>query len=210
VPEDQAGTESDLESWRILTAYPRLPSAHAARSAADAARCADPAAWSPFSIERMPVRAAHSGDLDVIVALSDDKRRQYEGQARIFYRPAPNAAAVHRPWLARLIEDGSVATFVHESDGAEVDGFVIVTLVSPPPVYDPGGPTCSVDDFVVATPSLWASAGRDLLSSASIWGREQGAVQMVVVCGPHDAPKRQMLQEAGLEVASEWFAAPLG
>jgi hypothetical protein len=35
---------------------------------------------------------------------------------------------VHRPWLARLVEDPGVGTFVHQDSSAGgVDGFVIVT-----------------------------------------------------------------------------------
>jgi len=47
---------------------------------------------------------------------------------------------VHRPWVAGLVADANVGTFVHE-DSSGVDGFVIVTMGPAPPVYDPGGPT---------------------------------------------------------------------
>jgi hypothetical protein len=75
-------------------------------------------------------------------------------------------------------------------------------------VYYPGGPTCSIDDFVVEAPELWSSVGRALLDAAVSETRRRGAVQTVVVCGPHDHPKRDMLVAAGHEVASEWFTRP--
>lgn len=157
----------------------------------------------------MSVRQASKNDLDFIVALADDKRREYEQYAPVFHRPAHDARNVHRPWLADLIESDRAAVLVSEGEDDACHGFVIATLVPSPPVYDPGGPTCSIDDFAVMTATHWASAGHDLLQAAQAWGREQGAVQTVVVCGPHDGPKRQMLTDSGLEVVSEWFTAPL-
>jgi GNAT superfamily N-acetyltransferase len=85
-----------------------------------------------------------------------------------------------------------------------IDGFVIAFLHDVPPVYDPGGRTCTIDDFTVASPHLWPSVGRDLLLAAADAIRELGAAQIVVVCGHHDEPKRAMLEAAGWPVASEW------
>jgi GNAT superfamily N-acetyltransferase len=99
--------------------------------------------------------------------------------------------------------------FVDEDGEGIVDGFVIGRLVPAPAVYDPGGPSCSVDDFVVADGSQWNTVGADLLREVQRWARGRGAVQTIVVCGPHDVPKRQMLLEAGLQVVSEWFTGPL-
>jgi GNAT superfamily N-acetyltransferase len=144
-----------------------------------------------------------------MVDLADLKRREYEPFAPTFQRPAPNAMEVHRPWFAGLAKDPDVGTFVHEDTGGEVDGFVIVTTGPAPPVYDPGGATALIDDFTVASPELWQSAGAALLDAASQWAARQGAVQLVVVSGPHDAPKRALLEHAGLYVASEWFTTPL-
>ena len=157
----------------------------------------------------MGVRTATHGDLDIIVALADEKRRQYADYAPVFHRPAANAAEVHKPWIARLLGDDGAAVLVSEHGSGARDGFLIATLVASPPVYDPGGLTCSVDDFVVAAPARWDTVGRALLQAAQAWGRERGAVQTVVVCGAHDGLKRKMLIECGLAVVSEWFTAPL-
>ncbi len=78
-----------------------------------------------------------------------------------------------------------------------------------PPVYDLGGLSTGVDDFMVRHPSLWATVGRALLNEVSVRAREQGSVQMIVVCGPADEPKRDMLRGAGLTVVSEWFSGPV-
>lgn len=157
----------------------------------------------------MTARAATTVDVERMVELADTARREYEPHAPVFQRPARNASDVHRPWLSRLVEDPDVGTFVHEDPNGAVDGFVIITTVSAPPVYDPGGLSSLIDDFVVSSPERWVTTGSVLLDAATAWAREQGAVQVVVVAGPHDQPKRAVLQDAGLYVASEWFTAPL-
>jgi hypothetical protein len=75
-------------------------------------------------------------------------------------------------------------------------------------VYDPGGLTCLVDDFIVEHPDLWRTVGKDLLKEACQQAQKLGAVQVVVVCGPFDQPKRDLLLSQGLFVASEWFTRP--
>ena len=157
----------------------------------------------------MTAREATAADVERMVALADNARHEYEPHAPVFQRPAANAKEVHRPWLFQLVEDLDVGTFAHENSDGDVDGFVIITTVPAPPVYDPGGLSSIIDDFVVSSPDKWATAGVTLLQAATAWARERGAVQVVVVSGPHDGPKRAALHDAGLSVASEWFTAPL-
>jgi GNAT superfamily N-acetyltransferase len=157
----------------------------------------------------MTVRDATAGDVGRMVELADAKRVEYEPHAPVFQRPSTNAAEVHSPWLSQLVESPEAGTFVHEDSNGDVDGFVIITTLPAPPVYDPGGLSSLIDDFVVSPPDKWATAGAALLDAARAWARERGAVQVVVVTGPHDSPKRAVLQDAGLYVASEWFTAPL-
>jgi GNAT superfamily N-acetyltransferase len=157
----------------------------------------------------MAIRVARLDDVEAMVDLADRKRQEYASHAPRFHRPAADAKQRHRPWLTSLVEKDDVCTLVSESGTRRVDGFVIASLVPAPPVYDPGGLTCLVDDFVVAEPALWRTVGLALLRAAEAWSRERGAVQAVVVCGPQDQAKRQMLLDAGAIVASEWFTAPL-
>jgi GNAT superfamily N-acetyltransferase len=93
--------------------------------------------------------------------------------------------------------------------GEVIDGFVLAMLVPAPPVYDPGGLTCSIDDFCVADPTLWNTVGMALLDEAQRLARERGAVQVVVVCGAHDEPKRRLLESRGLSIASHWYVGRL-
>lgn len=157
----------------------------------------------------MAAREATPADVERMVELADRARQQYAPHAPVFQRPAADAREVHLPWLARLVGEPAVGAFVHEDAEDEVDGFVIVTTVNAPPVYDIGGLSAMIDDFAVSAPDRWTTAGAVLLDAATTWARARGAVQVVVVAGPHDGPKRAALDAAGLYVASEWFTAPI-
>jgi hypothetical protein len=140
--------------------------------------------------------------------LAELKRTQYAGHNVPFHTPAANAREVHEPFLAGLTETDNVIVLVHES-GDVIDGFVVAMVGPAPPVYDVGGLSSLVDDFVVAAPDLWPTVGRTLLQEVRGMASRQGAKQTVVVCGPHDAPKRDLLTGEGLSVVSEWFHTPL-
>jgi hypothetical protein len=96
-----------------------------------------------------------------------------------------------------------VITLVSESSGA-VTGFVIASIGDAPGVYNPGGRTCQIDDFVVE-PGGWKSTGIQLLTAAIALARTRGAIQAVVVTGHLDSEKREALQASGLSIASEWW-----
>lgn len=122
-----------------------------------------------------------------MVELADKARREYEPHAPVFQRRAANARDAHRPWLSGLVENPDAGTFVHEDPDGCADGFAVITTLPAPPVYDPGGLSSLIDDFAVL--------------SGEVGDRR---------CDPvHDEPKRAVLQDAGLYVASEWFTAPL-
>lgn len=86
---------------------------------------------------------------------------------------------------------------------------MLAQLVPAPPVYDPGGLTCSIDDFAVADPDLWASVGVDLLREVQRAAGQRGAAQVVVVCGHQDHAKRAALDNCALTIASEWWVKAL-
>ena len=114
----------------------------------------------------------------------------------------------HTTYLAGLLARGQHLALVAEAAGA-LDGFLIAELRPAPPVCDPGGLTCLVDDFVVADEARWDDVGSALLRRVGEVARARGAVQLVVVCAHLDAPKRAMLASAAFSVASEWHVRPL-
>ena len=54
----------------------------------------------------MSIRPATPGDLDRILALAAAQRDEYAGYQPRFWRPAPGAVEVQRPYLLGLIEGG--------------------------------------------------------------------------------------------------------
>ena len=154
------------------------------------------------------IQPASSDDLDPILALAAERRREYELFQPVFWRPAPDAAKRQRAYFLKLLLDPEVITLVAISDET-LTGFVIGHLVPAPPVYAPGGPTCTVDDFAVDHPELWATVGVDLVHAVENEARQRGASQLVVVCGHLDEAKRAALDSCRLAIASEWWVAPL-
>ena len=156
------------------------------------------------------IRDARLSDVASIAALAHEKRLQYAEYQPQFWNVAPDAERVHRRWLEALVRDDSVVSLVAEHEGElGVRGFLFAAVRSTPPVYDAGGDTATIDDFVVSPADAWLTVGTALLDAAKARLREQGAAQIVVVCGQQDVPKRRALAHAGLSVASEGYVGDL-
>jgi hypothetical protein len=155
------------------------------------------------------VRRASSADLEAMLELAEAHRRQYAAFHPQFHRPAQDAREAQRPYFEKLISSDSFIVLIGESPAGAVEGFLTGQLMPPPPVYDPGGPGCIVDDFAIRRPEDWPTKGRELLEELRSMARERGAVQLIVVCAPEDEPKRAMLAEANLTVVSEWHVGEL-
>jgi hypothetical protein len=155
------------------------------------------------------IRPARASDLASVLQLAAAHRSQYEAYQPIFWRPAPGAIDRQRPYLAKLIDDDAVITVVADTGGG-LAGFAVGVIGEAPAVYDPGGATCVIDDFTVDVPGRWPTVGVELFRAVRRAAREQGATQVVVVCGHLDGPKRDALKGSGLNIASEWWVGPLG
>lgn len=142
-----------------------------------------------------------------MTSLAAIRREQYARYQPLYWRPAAGAQDKQRPYLASLVASDKVITLVSE-DAGQITGFLIATLTGAPPVYDPGGLTCQIDDFVVAPATKWPTTGAVLLRAGLAEAGRQGAIQAVVVTGHLDQPKRQALRACGLEIASEWWVTP--
>jgi ribosomal protein S18 acetylase RimI-like enzyme len=150
------------------------------------------------------IRRAQEEDVPRLVALSSAKRTLYQAYQPQFWRRAADADERQEPFLKRLIARENVIALVYEQ-GDTILGFVIAQLVPAPPVYDPGGLTCSIDDFCVEGDADWPGIGRALLEAAIAEAQAHGAAQTVVVCAHLDEPKRAMLSASGFSIASEWY-----
>ncbi len=153
------------------------------------------------------IRPALQADVTAMTTLAAFRREQYARYQPLFWRPAVGAQDKQRAYLASLVASDEVITLVSEGAG-QVTGFLIATLGPAPPVYDPGGLTCQIDDFVVAPAAKWPTTGAELLRAGLAEAGRRGAIQAVVVTGHLDQPKRQALHACGLEIASEWWVTP--
>jgi ribosomal protein S18 acetylase RimI-like enzyme len=158
----------------------------------------------------MHIRKATDADLPAILELAATKRDEYAGYSPVFWRVANDAIEKQRSFFInqRMYND-EIITLVAERDGS-IDGFIMAMIHTAPPVYDPGGPVCSIDDFTVAAPDLWPTTGKMLLDAVTSQAQARGAVLVIIVCGHLDASKRAMLQGHGATIASEWYVKPLG
>lgn len=156
----------------------------------------------------MNVRAAVDADLEPVLVIADQHRRRHAAYQPQFWNPARDAVARQRSFFELLLTD-SATLFAVAVTPDQVRGFVIARVAPAPPVYDPGGATCLIDDFAVDDPEFWPEVGPELLAVARRWATERGASQLVVVTAEADAPKRAVLHTAGLSAASEWWVAPL-
>lgn len=153
------------------------------------------------------IRTAVQADVPAMTALAAIRREQYARYQPRFWRPAAGAPDKHRAYLGSLVASDEVITLVSEEAG-QLTGFLIAALNPAPAVYDPGGLTCDIDDFVVTPATKWPTTGVQLLRTGLAQAGQRGAVQAVVVTAHLDQPKRQALRACGLEVASEWWVTP--
>jgi hypothetical protein len=143
-----------------------------------------------------------------MVVIAEVKRVEYEGYSPVFWRKAPDSSPKQELFFQRVLAGTEVIALLAETESSLL-GFIIGAVVTAPPVYNPGGLVCIVDDFAVAHPTEWGAVGSALLAAVGQEAKARGAVLSVVVCAQRDQAKRAMLREAGLAVASEWHVKSL-
>ncbi|CAA9567885.1 MAG: hypothetical protein AVDCRST_MAG86-1359 [uncultured Truepera sp.] len=154
----------------------------------------------------MAIRTAQLHDVERMAELADLKRTECERFSPTFWRKAEGAKDGQITFFRTLLERPKVIALVWDEGG--VEGFIIGSVVPPPPVYDPGKNVCVVDDFVVSNSERWSTVGVALLDAVREKGEGLEARLSVVVCGHLDEPKRAMLRENGFAIASEWYVNP--
>ena len=154
------------------------------------------------------IRTAEADDVAGMVALSERYRQQLEHYQPVFWRKAPGSDAAQASYFQSLLQRPEVIAIVHRAVTG-LAGFLVATLDEAPPVYAPGGLTCTIDDFCVAEELHWPITGATLLNEAVRRARERGAIQVVVVCPHRDQAKRTLLAAEGLAIASEWHTRAL-
>jgi hypothetical protein len=156
----------------------------------------------------LSVEQATADDLEPLLALAAARREVYATYQPRFWRPAADAVDRQRGYLRGLLEDDATLVVTARGDG-HLHGFAVGRIVPAPPVYDPGGPTCVLDDFAVDHQEAWPEVGPPLLDAVRSWARSRGAAQLVVVTAHLDEAQRAALRAAGLGIASEWWVGAL-
>jgi GNAT superfamily N-acetyltransferase len=149
------------------------------------------------------VRDATEADLDYITELAHKRRVQYAGYQPVFWRPAANARDLHRLFFNAVLSKEGAWLLVAESDGQPV-GFALASLVPAPPVYDPGGKVCFIDDYGVEPVELWPTAGRALAEAAFERAKARGASLANIAISPKDEDKLAVIDALGFTIAAEW------
>src|SRR5690349_5167843 len=126
------------------------------------------------------IRRAEAADVPAMLDLAEQRRAQYARYHPRFWNPAPDARRAQARYFAQLFEAPEVLTAVCVQE-TQLIGFLIARLVPAPPVYQPGGLTCLIDDFCAGSPDRWNIVGRPLLEHAYAEARQRGATQAVVV-----------------------------
>ena len=156
------------------------------------------------------VRPSTLSDIDTMVSLSKTKRLSYEkAQAQFWHYAGKSGDNAQREWFEELIGNKEYLMFSAEDQHTGILGFVIGKLISAPEVYNPGGLTLMIDDFCVESENLWKTVGAQLIDAIKCTSKDQGAAQILVVCGSHDHPKRKFLMDHNLSIASEWFVGAI-
>jgi hypothetical protein len=105
------------------------------------------------------VRKAQVKDVPRLVEISEYTRQQFEIYQPIFWRKAKDSVQKQQLYFNYLLKNDKVTAFVHITNEI-IDGFIIGSLVSAPPVYALGGETCLLDDFALANLEHWQTTGQ--------------------------------------------------
>lgn len=157
------------------------------------------------------VRPCETGDLERVVAILEARREEYARYEPVFWKRKHGTGPASAEFLKGHVENERAVSLVAvegEHDEARVVGFLFALEMRVPPVYD-AGPTALIDDFHMARPELWETAGVALLEEAKARLRDMGLQQIVVVSGYADHAKMVFARRQGLSLASAWLTAAL-
>lgn len=155
------------------------------------------------------IRQMSISDVGACVNCSYIKRREYEKAQPQFWKYAGgHAEQSQAKYFEELLSKNEYIMLVAGYEN-KIVGFIIGKLMNAPDVYDPGGQTLMIDDFCVLNSSDWNRVGTDLINEIKKDAKEKGAVQIVVVSGAHDEPKRSFLMNNNLNLVSEWYAGSI-
>jgi hypothetical protein len=151
------------------------------------------------------IDCANDNDIAGMVELSKRKRLSYEQNNPIFWKKAENAESLQYKYFTDLLQKNDVKILVSRNETG-INGFIIAQIKTVPPVYDIGSLNCYVDDFVVDHPGEWQTIGKRLLIEMIALMKNEGVVQIVIVCGNHDKVKKGFLEKSEFSIVTNWYA----
>jgi hypothetical protein len=117
--------------------------------------------------------------------LAAAKRATHGVYQPVFWRAAESASVMQDLWFRFLLTSDDHHLLVATEPDGRVVGFLIAQVMDAPPVYDPGGRTCMVDDFVAAP----GEAFDGLVAAARSW-----AASSISLCRHSDARYTQAMR----------------
>ena len=145
------------------------------------------------------VRPAAPADAEGFAALARTSAARQHGM-QLLWRQPPDPGGYRE-----LIADPDCLALTLERDG-RIEGYALGRAGLPaPPVYDPGGSTCLVDELAVA------GTGPDqdyaaLLAAAERVAADGGDRQLLVACPAREPSKRRALDSRGYRWPVDWYA----
>ena len=153
------------------------------------------------------VRPAVPSDVPAMVALITEERKDLAVRQPVFWRPAKEAPAATKEYFQYLLRLQTTFGFVAQEADILV-GFVIGYDMSPPPVYDPGGATVMIDDWVVPSRKDRGCVLEALYLAVERAARNAGARQVVCVAATHDEDKQEFLKAHNHAATATWWTKP--
>mgnify|MGYP001799395727 CR=1 FL=1 len=149
------------------------------------------------------VRKARSEDINQIVELLETRRSELETWAPKFWKKSPKSAAISSAFFKTLLEDPNVTVLVAQDEAAIV-GCLQYRPTFVPPVYEPGGTTWMVDDFVVSA-NDWDGVGKAMLSELEARTIDETDGQLIFPVPKKDDAASGFFETAGLMPTTVWW-----
>lgn len=143
------------------------------------------------------LRSASAADVPAMLAIGERKREEYEVYQPVFWKKADTPREEFAPFVTGKVENENVVALVSENETGDINGYLLAERDG------------YIDDYAVATPALWPTAGRALLLEAARRAGEKGTAGFLVVCGNRDVPKRTLLQHLNFDLCLNWYTLPL-
>ena len=149
-------------------------------------------------VEACPrIRDAEAEDAPALARLGAGRPPRRHGMQMLWSQPRGPEA------YRAMIEDRGIISLVGEADGYAIGR----PGLPAPPVYDPGGTTCLVDDLDLG--ESWPGCGPDLLAGLEAAARAAGDVQLLIACDRRESGKKEALEARGYRWPVDWYSREL-